>query len=338
MHNWKIFKRYSIMHDNMKKLDLKDRKILYELDYNSRQSNSKIGKKVGLHKNVVAYRIKRLMDRQIIRNYYTVIDSFKLGYNSFRFYIVFRHITPEKRQELLNYFVNNKYSWWVGLFEGHFDLAVLIWVKELNDFHIFWEETLKKYHYYFQSQIFCNYVQLTQYRSSFLLDSYDKSIREKYATTSGGKKEKVDQTDFKILQLLAKNSRIPTLDIATNLNVSVDTVTNKIKKLIKMDIIQGFRVDIDFLKLGYQFFKVNINLNDYNERGKIISYIQNDPHLVMVDKSIGYYDLELDFWLNNLDSFHRVMDDLITHFPNSIKNYTYAHDAKLLKLLYVPEY
>jgi Lrp/AsnC family transcriptional regulator for asnA, asnC and gidA len=325
------------MHFDMEKLDLKDKKILYELDYDSRQSNSKIGKKVGLHKNVVTYRIKRLVDRQIIRNFYTVIDSFKLGYNCFRFYLVFRHITPEKRLEILNYFINNKYSWWVGLFEGHYDLAVLIWVKELHDFHVFWEETLKKYHHYFQNQIFCNYVQLIQYRSSFLLENYDKISREKYALTAGGKKENIDETDFRILEFLAKDSRIPTLDIATNLRISVETVNNKIKKLIKMEIIQGFRVDIDFLKLGYQFFKVNINLNDYNERGKIINYIRNNPHLVMVDKSIGYYDLELDFWLTNLDSFHQIMDDLTEKFPLAIKNYTYVHDAKLYKLLYIPE-
>ena len=43
----------------MVKIDLKDRKILYELDNYSRQSLSNIGKKVGLHKNVVLYRIKR---------------------------------------------------------------------------------------------------------------------------------------------------------------------------------------------------------------------------------------------------------------------------------------
>ena len=58
----------------MLKLDLKERKILYELDNNSRQSFTKIGKKVGLHKNVVAYRIKRMKKIGVIRFFYTVID------------------------------------------------------------------------------------------------------------------------------------------------------------------------------------------------------------------------------------------------------------------------
>ena len=36
----------------MIKIDLKDRKILYQLDINSRQPYSKIGKKVGLPKKM----------------------------------------------------------------------------------------------------------------------------------------------------------------------------------------------------------------------------------------------------------------------------------------------
>jgi len=61
----------------MENLDLKDRKILYYLDINSRQSNSDIAKKVGLSKEVVNYRIKRLEKEGIIKGYYTVLDFYK---------------------------------------------------------------------------------------------------------------------------------------------------------------------------------------------------------------------------------------------------------------------
>ena len=62
----KILIYVSIMHNNMKKIDLKDRKILYELDLNCRQSNAQIGKKVGLSRKVVEYRIKRMEEEGII--------------------------------------------------------------------------------------------------------------------------------------------------------------------------------------------------------------------------------------------------------------------------------
>ena len=61
-------------------LDLKDRKILYELDINSRQSNSEIAKKTGLSKQVVGLRIKKLVETGVVSSFYTVIDISKLGF------------------------------------------------------------------------------------------------------------------------------------------------------------------------------------------------------------------------------------------------------------------
>ena len=50
----------------MFKIDVKDRKILYQLDLNSRQSLTTIGSKVRLSKTVVQYRINRLVKNGII--------------------------------------------------------------------------------------------------------------------------------------------------------------------------------------------------------------------------------------------------------------------------------
>jgi Lrp/AsnC family leucine-responsive transcriptional regulator len=57
----------------MTKIDLKDRKILYELDLDARQSLTQVGKKVGLKKDIVSYRIKRMQDEGIIKNFWTAM-------------------------------------------------------------------------------------------------------------------------------------------------------------------------------------------------------------------------------------------------------------------------
>jgi DNA-binding Lrp family transcriptional regulator len=64
------------MNNNMLKIDLKDRKILYQLDINSRQSYSQIAKKVGLSKTVLVYRINRLKEKGVIRKFYTELQDF----------------------------------------------------------------------------------------------------------------------------------------------------------------------------------------------------------------------------------------------------------------------
>ena len=90
----------------MTKIDLKDRRILYELDYNSRESLTQIGKKVGLKKDVVSYRIKKLQDEGVIQCFYTVIDAYKLGYTLFRYYIIFQYVNSEIRKKIIEYSIH----------------------------------------------------------------------------------------------------------------------------------------------------------------------------------------------------------------------------------------
>jgi len=319
-------------------IDKKDRKILYQLDIDSRQTVTQIGRKVNLKKDVVSYRIKKLIEKGIIQNFYTVIDSSKLGYTSFRIYLIFQRTTPEIEKEIVNYFIENKYTWLVCSLKGRYDHDVIVWVKEINDFYSFWNKTIQKYHKYFQNQIVSIYNQSLTYRNSFLLkDDYDKADRVKYEIVGGGKKVEIDELDFKILKILAPNTRISTVKIAKILNSTSITIKNRIKKLIKLDVIQGFRVNIDFSKLGYYFYKAEIQLEEYTKRDEIINYITKNSHLTMIDESVGVADLELDFIVENTNTFYEIMDDLTKKFPGTIKNYKYFNVSKIHKLIYLPE-
>jgi len=76
----------------MEKLDLKDRKILYVLDKNSRQSIRSIYKKVSLSKDVVANQVKTEKSG-IIKLFYPRYDTLQLGLNFLRFYFKFPYFT-----------------------------------------------------------------------------------------------------------------------------------------------------------------------------------------------------------------------------------------------------
>jgi Lrp/AsnC family transcriptional regulator for asnA, asnC and gidA len=321
----------------MVKIDSKDREILYQLDLDSRQSFAKIGKTVGLSKTVIAYRVNKLIENKIIKTFYTVIDAFKLGYISFRIYLVYQYMTQEKEKEIIDYFTKQKLNWWTISAEGRFDLAVIMWVKNINDFYSFWEETLRRYRDYFLEQQFSVYIQLYTYRHSYLLDDVNKSDRTKFEIMGGGQQVAIDDLDFRLLRLIAPNARIPVKELAQKLNATVAVVNYRLKKLMREGVIQGFRTDIDFGKLGYQFFKADIDLKDYKQRGKIINYAKTSPNLVRIDKSVGISDLELEYHVQSLDQFHQIMKDLINKFPDVIKKYKYVYASRLHKMNYMPE-
>ena len=134
----------------MVKIDLKDRKILYQLDLDARQSLTQIGKKVGLKKDVVSYRIKRMEEDGIITNFWTAINTFKLGYNVFRLYINFHYINIQIKDDIIQYFTDYKNVWAVASVKGPIDLDVIMWVNNICEFYKYWDKSLEKYEDYFE--------------------------------------------------------------------------------------------------------------------------------------------------------------------------------------------
>ncbi len=170
----------------MLNVDVKDRKILYELDLNCRQSNAQIGKKVGLGKDVVNYRINKMEKEGIIRNYWTTIDTFRLGYNVFRVYIDFQYITSNIKEKIIRYFVDYPASWVVVSAKSPHDLILVFWVKDIYEFYQFWDNTLDKFEDFFSEYHISIYCGAKVYKKSFLLPDLKESNRTICQLKCGG--------------------------------------------------------------------------------------------------------------------------------------------------------
>ena len=317
----------------MEKLDVKDRKILYELDIDSRQSFSQLGKKVGLHKDVVAYRVKKLLEKGIIKNFYTDIISYKLGYSGVKFYLNYKNITPAIKQEIIDYLVKSPYTQDVHSLEGQYNLCVISYVENVAKFYNIWKNMINKYKDYFSNQIFCVQNTVIMYKLTFLLDEKlgKKEDRIIWVESSDYKKVEIDSLDKKILELLVIDSRIPTLEIAEKLKSTVATINSRIKRLVKTSVISRYTINIDWPKIGYQWYKADVILKNPEKMQQIIEYIENNPNFFCRISSLGYVDLELMFMLNNANQLHQIMEDLSSKFPDTIENYKYFSTTKTHK-------
>jgi DNA-binding Lrp family transcriptional regulator len=322
----------------MNKLDIKDRRILYQLDLDSRQSLTRIGKKVRLRKDVVAYRIKRMQQEGIITGYWTLVDSYKLGYIVFRFYLVYQYVTPEIKNKIIDYLVKDKRTWVVESIIGKYDLGVFIWVKNIKDFYVFWEKLLDAYGDYFAEKIFSIYVQAYSYPCSYILPSeFKEADRLKYEVTGGGSEVDIDDYDLALLNILVENTRVSLVDLAKQLHSSSQMVNSRIKRLIKHNVIQAFRVGIDISQLGLKAFKVDIHLQEHVQRKPIMEYVKHHPNLVFISTSAGVSDLELEFDLEDSDNVHQILEHIKQRFPNAIRKYEYIGIEQNHKLRCLPE-
>ena len=322
----------------MYKIDLKDRKILYELDLNCRQSNAQIGKKVGLKRDVVGYRIKKLEDEGIIKFYWTVIDNFRLGFNVFRIYLNFQYIDADIKNEIIQYFVDFSDTWTVVTVKSEIDLVVIVWVKDIFKFYQFWEKTLDKYEDFFANYAISIYVQGDGYKKSYLLsDGIDKSDKKIYTVKCGGKPIDIDTLNYKILNELAVNARISLIDLAEKFGNSSQSINYRIKNLFETGVIKAFRVDIDLSKLGLQRFKPNIYLKDHRLKLPIYNYLKDKSYLEYMNFAIGWADLGPEIVVKDYDELLKILDEINTRFSGAIKKQSFFIADKVHKLRFMPE-
>lgn len=154
----------------MIKIDVKDRKILYQLDLDSRQSFTRIGKKIGLTKDNVASRVKKLQQQGIIMNFRTHISSAPLFYLYTRIYFTLQNINPIIKKEIIDYLVDLKDTAYVISLEGIYDLLVIIPVKNSMKLNSFFQKVQMKFGDYIAEQVSSIYLISSWYGLSFLLE------------------------------------------------------------------------------------------------------------------------------------------------------------------------
>ncbi|MFH1072015.1 MAG: Lrp/AsnC family transcriptional regulator [Nanoarchaeota archaeon] len=275
------------------KLDKYDWKILNELDKNSRQSDADIGRKVRLSKQVVNYRIKRLQNEQIILSFFTHINTTKLGYAIHKVYIQYARINQEKEKEILDFLNRQPDVIWAVTCNGACDLMFGIASKKIEDFDSALTRFMDKFSEYIAHRDISVFNKAQLHHRKWLMN--DKNIT---AWPLGGLLEEniLDKIDNIIINCLAQDARMPLTSIAKAAKTSSPLILQRLRKLEKKGIIEGYRLNINREKLGITYCKAFIyydHKTSEKER-RLISYSSLLPEIVGISQSIGPWDLELE--------------------------------------------
>lgn len=127
--------KYGLEYGEKFKLDLKDKKIIEQLQKNAKQSISDIARKTKLPRDVVKYRIKRLEENKIIRFYHAFLNPSKLGYPLY-VYVLFScyNLKPEEENEFINYLRAQPQIIYVAKNSGKYDFTIGVCARDYMDF------------------------------------------------------------------------------------------------------------------------------------------------------------------------------------------------------------
>ncbi len=319
----------------MKEVHLSDRRILLELDDNCRSSLNQIGKRVRLSKEVVNYRIKRLEDLGIIQGYRAVIDFSKLGIQSYRMYLKFQNTSQTKEQEIIDFLKNNKRVWWLGRATGWIDLDFGIWVTSDPEFYLFLKEFLSRYRPFIQKEYLSKIIEYIHNLRVYLTDK--KGNESKPLVIGSGILIETDLTDRKILSLLAHQGRISLVEIASKVKLTPEAVKYRIKRLEREKVILGYKALINTSKLGMQYFKVDMFLEDFSKLKMLEAYCHYHSNIVYIDRTIGGSDLEFDLEVKDVSQMLSILSEMKEKFSNTIRNFEYFSVVEIYKTIYFPE-
>lgn len=132
----------------------------------------------------------------------------------------------------------------------------------------------------------------------------------------------LDTKDKKILSELCKNARTPSTKIAKAAGLSREVVDYRIKSMIKKGIIQSFITLVDTSKLGYSAYTLFLQLqnSDENIEAKIMSYLQKQPSILFISKSLGGWDIAVIFCAKNIEEFNSIITNISKTFSKYIRN------------------
>jgi|ETNmetMinimDraft_11_1059920.scaffolds.fasta_scaffold15123_2 DNA-binding Lrp family transcriptional regulator len=316
------------------KLDNKDKKLLYLLDVDGRLTYSQLAKKTAMSKQVVKYRMDRLEKAGTIRGYYPMIDTSRLGFTVFRVYFKFKNITPAKKEEIINYFKQQKHIWAVVLIAGKWDIALGVSVENIYQFYEIWDNILEKYLENIKDYKTSIYSPIYHYAKAYITGNKDDS---KVRILGGREKVSFDDKDIKILISLSKNARASLLEIAKEVRISAELTSYRIKQLQKRGIIQGYRAMIDVERLGYHFYKAEIRLSNYKKIKQIMQFCHQHPNIYQVDKTIGGETLEIEFHVKKLQGMLDIIAEIEGIFQNTIESFDYITVLSEEKMVYMPK-
>ena len=138
----------------------------------------------------------------------------------------------------------------------------------------------------------------------------------------------MDKIDKKLITLLQNNARMPLKALAENVFLSSPAVSARIERLEKEEIIEGYGVKINQIKLGYHITAfINLEVAPV-QKPEFYPFIKTCPNVVECNCVTGDYAMlvevmfksteELDHFIGELQTFGSTKTQIV--FSTSVEH------------------
>src|SRR3989344_183917 len=127
--------------------DKYDKRILQQLDLNARTTLADLSKKVGLSRDAIHYRIKKLVQNKVILAFAPIYNPPRLGFPTINYVCISLYNPhPDQEKMFLAYLKQNKYVTYVASLMGKWDYIIDIMAENPGHFDKIFKDIRHKFH------------------------------------------------------------------------------------------------------------------------------------------------------------------------------------------------
>jgi len=295
-------------------MDKKDEKILVELIKNSRIPLNQLAKKVGLSREVVNYRIKQLVKKEIITNFYTEINESFLGFERFGCTIQLKEISKQGEEKLIKKIIQNRNVTYFAPIIGKWNFAFDILVESKKDLEKVFENLFMGY-----KDKLKNYVinSLPTERGFFPAKIFDSILEEKIKKP---KQINLTKKDLDLLKIIRNNSRIEYVELSKKLNLTANAIKYRLKNLEDSGIIETYTISLNYSKLDIEFYNLQLKLTNY-DFSEFKKFLKERKEVKYFYKHIGNpeWDLDIGILVKNSKKLREFLVELKNLFGSNME-------------------
>ena len=124
--------------------------------------------------------------------------------------------------------------------------------------------------------------------------------------------EKIDNLDRKILEIIMKNARIPSKDVALECNVSRAAIHQRIQRMIDLDVITGSGYHVDPKVLGFATCTyIGVKLERGSMYRTVVPELEKIPEVVECHFTTGPYTMLIKLYARDNQHLMELLNDTI---------------------------
>ncbi len=137
----------------------------------------------------------------------------------------------------------------------------------------------------------------------------------------------MDSTDRKMLALLQREGRISTVELAERLRLSPTATGERLKRLTRDGVIQGYRAQLDPVRLGLGllvFVEISLDKTSADIFDRFAQAVRRAPEVLECHMVAGGFDSLLKARIPDMPAYRRFLGDVLLALPGVTETRTYA--------------